>query len=256
MHAPVLCVYFAEIEQVNTSKMGRNNFFQFKQFIVIQEKAAMKVGIDGVLLGSWARLNGAEHVLDVGTGTGLLSLMAAQRSGAMVDAVELEADAAMEARLNFQQSKWALRIRLTVGAFQAFQADKKYDHILCNPPFFDNSQKSNDQKRTQARHSDSLSLKELLEGASRLLAEHGKMSLILPADKELRLFELASALYLYVVRITKVASDESRTAHRILAELCRKPAELLESDLVIRDQATGEYSAAYRQLTKDFYLAF
>jgi tRNA1Val (adenine37-N6)-methyltransferase len=237
--------------------MGRNNFFQFKQFLVIQEKSAMKVGIDGVLLGAWARLNGAVQVLDVGTGTGLVALMAAQRSGAHFDAVELETDAASEAKANFQGSKWASRIRLSVGAFQDFQSDKKYDHILSNPPFFENSPKSNDWKRTQARHSDSLSLKELLEKAEPLLSENGKMSLILPADSEVRLFELATALKIFVARLVRVASDETKTAHRILVELSKVQGERrIESQFFIRDHATGDYSAAYRELTKEFYLAF
>ncbi len=236
--------------------MGRNNFFQFKQFRVIQEKAAMKVGIDGVLLGAWASLNGAAQVLDVGTGTGLVALMAAQRSNSVIDAVELEVDAANEAKVNFQNSAWFSRISLSVGAFQDFHTEKKYDHILSNPPFFENSPKSNDWKRTQARHSDSLSLKELLEKAERLLSENGKISLILPADKEVRLVELAATLNLYVSRLMWVASDETKTAHRILVELSTVQEERLESQFFIRDKATGEYSGAYRELTKEFYLAF
>lgn len=236
--------------------MGRNNFFQFKQFRVIQEKSAMKVGIDGVLLGAWAGLNGAGRVLDVGTGTGLVALMAAQCSSAIIDAVELEPEAASEAALNFQNSKWASRISLSLGAFQDFQAKTKYDHILSNPPFFENSPKSNDRKRTQARHSDSLSLKELLEKAEQLLSESGKISLILPADKEERLLKLASALNLHVVRMVRVASDETKNAHRILAELSRVQAELHETTFFIRDRSTGEYSGVYRELTKEFYLAF
>ncbi len=236
--------------------MGRNNFFQFKQFRIIQEKAAMKVGIDGVLLGAWAGLNGAGRVLDVGTGTGLVALMAAQRSDAIIDAIELEPEAASEAAFNFQNSKWASRISLSVGAFQCFHADKKYDHIISNPPFFENSPKSNDSKRTQARHSDSLRLTELLEKAEQLLSENGRISLILPFDKKVRLFELASALNLHVVRMVRVASDETKTAHRILVELSRVQPELDESQFFIRDKATGEYSGAYRELTKEFYLAF
>lgn len=236
--------------------MGRNNFFQFKQFRIIQDKAAMKVGIDGVLLGAWAELNGADRILDVGTGTGLIALMAAQRSDATVDAVELEPEAATEAAFNFQDSKWASRISLFAGAFQDFQPKTKYDHILSNPPFFENSPKSNDWKRAQARHSDSLSLKDLLEKADQLLSENGKISLILPADKKGRLSELASTLSMHVVRLVRVASDETKAAHRILVELSRVQAELDESKFFIREKSTGEYTAAYRELAKDFYLAF
>jgi len=110
--------------------MGRNNHFQFKQFRIVQEKAAMKVGIDGVLLGAWADLGDERRVLDVGAGTGLLSLMAAQRTNAVVDAVELEPEAAEEAAFNFSESPWAERLHVYTTAFQQYVTTEKYDHLI------------------------------------------------------------------------------------------------------------------------------
>ncbi|WP_423130430.1 tRNA1(Val) (adenine(37)-N6)-methyltransferase [Gaoshiqia sp. Z1-71] len=236
--------------------MARNNFFRFKQFLIIQEKAAMKVGIDGVLLGAWANFDGEKRVLDVGTGTGLLALMAAQRCYASIDAVELEPEAAAEALANFNRSAWKSRIRLVVCAFQDFEAQEKYDHIISNPPFFENSPKSADSKRAQARHSDSLAWPDLLERAKKMLAENGKISLILPADQEGRLRFLACDLGLYINRFCPVLPDETREPHRILAELSCSPGQADGYRVIIRNSESAEYTDQYRELTRDFYLAF
>ncbi|MGD9929064.1 MAG: tRNA1(Val) (adenine(37)-N6)-methyltransferase [Mangrovibacterium sp.] len=236
--------------------MGRNHFFQFKQFCIVQEKAAMKVGIDGVLLGAWARLETASRVLDIGTGTGLLTLMAAQRSAAQVDAVELESEAAEDARHNFEASPWKNRLSLFVDAFQKFESEYKYDHILSNPPFFDNSPKSADHKRARARHSDSLSLEELLGKSTGLLTEQGRISLILPAEKEEKLRSVARQNSLFVNRLSRVSPDETRPPHRILAELSFSPMLEESPEIFIREPASGNYTVQYRELTKDFYLAF
>lgn len=236
--------------------MGRNNYFQFKHFRVGQEHAAMKVGIDGVLLGAWINLNGAKRVLDIGTGTGLIALMAAQRSQALVDAVELEPEAIKDATANFQNSKWVGRIKLFKGAFQDFESTCRYDHIFSNPPFFENALKAKDPKRTQARHTDALSLQELLSKAKQLLNEKGRLSFILPVDQEKRLLELAEAAGFKLNRIVRVAPDFNKKCYRLLVELTREDFPLQESVFYIRDAKSSDFSKEYRELTKDFYLAF
>ncbi|MDD4191914.1 MAG: methyltransferase [Mangrovibacterium sp.] len=236
--------------------MGRNNFFQFKRFRISQEKAAMKVGIDGVLLGAWSDLDDAERILDIGTGTGLLALMAAQRSNAMIEAVELDVEAASEALFNFNSSEWHSRINLTVGPFQKFKSSQYFDHILSNPPFFEHSTKPVSAKRAQARHSDSLTLEELLGKSAALLSSNGKISLVLPAEKEECLRFLARGKGLYVSRLNRVAADEMKKPHRLLAELSANPTLANGPEIYIRHAGSSDYTSQYRELTKDFYLAF
>ncbi|WP_163709527.1 tRNA1(Val) (adenine(37)-N6)-methyltransferase [Mangrovibacterium lignilyticum] len=236
--------------------MAGNNFFQFKHFKIIQEKAAMKVGIDGVLLGAWADFDGELRILDIGTGTGLLALMAAQRTAAFVDAVEVEPEAAEEARLNFTNSPWADKITVHGLAFQEFEVDYKYDHIISNPPFFETTVKSGDEKRAKARHADSLKLKDLLEKSIELLTDDGRISLILPAEKESRLRELALGSKLFVTRCARVFSDETKQSHRILVELSfNQKVDYIES-IYLRKSDTGVYTDQYRTLTRDYYLSF
>jgi len=217
----------------------------------------MKVGIDSVLLGSWADFDHEQRILDVGAGTGLLSLMAAQRTtDSKVDAVEIEPEAAEEAGRNFDSSPWSARLQLFDSAFQLFEPADKYNHIISNPPFFEDSPKSNDHKRAKARHADSLTLSELLKKAVEVMAPQGKISLVLPADKEERLRYLVGTFGFYVTRCARVFPDETKKSHRILVELSPEyKVDLLES-IYVRNAATGEYTDQYRELTKDFYLAF
>ena len=235
--------------------MARNNFFQFKQFRILQEKAAMKVGVDGVLLGAWANLNGSARVLDVGTGTGLLALMAAQRSTAIVDAVEIEPEAASEALRNFENSTWHSRIRLHACAFQNFETNEKYDHIISNPPFFENSFQSPNSARSLARHSGSLSIKELLENSMVMLTERGKISLIFPAESEHLLRRLTEDLGMFINRISLVFPNKLKKANRILVELSLIHKEEKWGEVFIRENNSSVYTNQYRELTRDFYLA-
>ena len=243
-----------EFRSSKKSSMAKNNFFQFKQFKVFQEKAAMKVGIDGVLLGAWANINGAARVLDVGTGTGLLALMAAQRSTAIVDAVELEEEAASEALLNFENSAWQSRIKLFLCAFQNYETNEKYDHVISNPPYFNNSLQSPDSARSLARHSDSLSIKELIEKSKVMLSEVGKISLILPSESEHTLRGLADELGMFISRFCLVYPDELKKGNRILVELSLIPEEEKLSKIYIREKNSSSFTHQYKELTRDFYL--
>ncbi len=216
----------------------------------------MKVGIDGVLLGAWASFDGAGRILDIGTGTGLLALMAAQRSNAIVDAVELEPDAALDALINFNNSGWQSRLNLHIGAIQSYETDIRYDHVVSNPPFFENSPRSVDSKRAKARHSDTLTLPELLKKAVSMLNENGKISLILPTDREERLRFLIREEGLFLSRFSRVSPDENKRPHRILVELCLREVPLQEFPITIRQAGSLQYTEQYCQLTKEFYLSF
>lgn len=216
----------------------------------------MKVGIDGVLLGAWADLGNACRMLDIGTGTGLLALMAAQRSKALIDAVELEPNTAAEALLNFKNSKWHTRISLSVCAFQEYITAVKYDHILSNPPFFEDSPRPANVRRAQARHADSLNLEELLEKSFPLLSATGKISLVLPAASEERLRFLARKNSLFINRFCRVSPDETKRPHRLMAELSKQAIPVAESGIIIRNAGSAAYTDQYRELTHEFYLAF
>ena len=174
--------------------MPHNTYFQFKQFKIIQEKAAMKVNTDGVLLAAWTNLEGVKTALDIGAGTGLISLMLAQVSDSIITGVEIEKNAAEEAVQNVQNSKWASRVSIINSSFQEFAnvAESKFDLIITNPPFFTNSLKNAKPHLSMARHNHLLPFADIIAGAKQLLSETGKLSLILPFDQSIDFVGLAS----------------------------------------------------------------
>ncbi len=239
--------------------MPRNSYFQFKQFRIVQERSAMKVGMDGVLLGAWANASGAERMLDIGAGTGLIALMLAQKNAlAQIDAIEIDRDACEEAIFNVQQSKWSDRINLFCSSFQVFAAEteKKYDLIVSNPPFFSNGVKAPAETRAQARHSDTLPLDVLISGAANLLQENGKIALILPVEMLQEIENLAKSNALFLSRLCRVKPNPVKPDFRILVELSKKQIALQEENLVIEFETHHDYTPKYKELTKDFYLKF
>ena len=242
--------------------MPRNSFFQFKQFRIIQERSAMKVGMDGVLLGAWADADasGAERILDIGTGSGLIALMMAQKNSlAQIEAIEIDPDAFQEAVFNVQQSPWNDRIQIELSSFQEFteQTDRKYDLIVSNPPFFaKDGLKAPAQNRAQARHSDSLPLDVLISGAAGLLRENGRIAFILPTESlpEIRL--LADLNKLHISQLCRVKPNPAKPDFRILIELSVQNCQIQEDTLMIEFEKHHDYTLEYRQLTQDFYLKF
>lgn len=235
-----------------------NTWFQFKLFTIEQERAAMKVGTDGVLLGAWTSIpESGSRILDIGTGTGLIALMLAQRSQeAEVDALEIDPSAAGQAEDNFKNSPWKDRINCFFTSFQDYssQCDFLYDLIICNPPFFSASVKTPSKEKNLARHDDSLSLGDLFRKALPLMKKTGILSLILPAEKEAQVFDLISKHQIYCTRLTRVIPTPGKPIHRLLLECSFIPGKCIEDELIIESGGRHMYSDKYKKLTGEFYL--
>lgn len=212
----------------------------------------MKVGTDGVLLGAWHRIVG-ERVLDIGTGTGLIALMTAQRSFCLVDSIEIDKDAYLQVKGNFSKSKWEERLEISHTSLQYFSPKYKFDTIVSNPPFFINSQKAPDESRNFARHTDSLSFEELLQFTSENLTEIGVASFVIPYESEKEFIQIAKYYNLYPSRICRVRGTEKSPIKRSLIELSFDKVDCLETSLTI-EISRHVYTQDYISLTKDFYL--
>lgn len=239
--------------------MGRSNYFQFKQFRIIQQRSAMKVGMDGVLIGAWADVSGAANILDIGAGTGLISLMMAQRNPmALIDAIEMEGEAFEECLFNMEQLPWRDRLKAWCCSFQSFTAisDQKYDLIISNPPYFSNGLKAPDSSRSQARHDDLLPAGELISGIARLLSPHGKAALILPSENLSELKKWLNLNGMFLSRLCHVKPNPQKPVFRIMAEMTLKECLCKEELLMIEYENHFDYTPEYRSLTRDFYLKF
>ena len=235
-----------------------NTWFRFKQFTIQQKLAAMKVGTDGVLLGAWASVSGpCSRVLDVGTGTGLIALMIAQRTkDVWVDALEIDPSSAKQAKENFQNSPWKERLNCIYTSFQDYssQCNFQYDQIICNPPFFSGSSKTQSKERNLARHDDSLSLRDFFRGCVLLKKESTIISLILPVHKEAQAFDLISEHQMHCKRKTRVMPAPGKSTKRVLLEFSFIPGKCNEDDLTIETGTRHMYSDKYKNLIDEFYL--
>ncbi len=235
-----------------------NTWFRFKKFMINQDKAAMKVGVDGVLLGAVSCFKDAETILDIGAGTGLLSLMAAQKSKAKITALEIEKGAYVQCVENVILNGQTERIKSLNMSFQDYRkAEKqKFDFIICNPPFFEKSFKSVNLKRNTARHSNTLSKKDLVEGVVELLNPRGIFSLILPSEFEKSFEKLCHRNNLYCIYKMYIYPKPDKTHNRIIFEFSFEKKAIKQEKIIIRDKHTNQYTGDYKKLTKDFYLHF
>jgi tRNA1Val (adenine37-N6)-methyltransferase len=236
-----------------------NNYFSFKQFTIYQDQCAMKVGTDGVLLGSWTAAENASRILDVGSGTGLIAIMLAQKSTAIIDGVEIEKNACLQARKNVAGSPWPKRINLYHESFQQFSATTslRYTMIVSNPPYFQNSLKPPASRRSMAKHNIGLTYEALLSCSSGLLLPEGWLSVIIPASDRKQFTELADFHKLQPSRLTWVRPAPGKDYSRCLLEFTKIAGiTCYENELIIRNDDLKTYSVDYTELTRDFYLGF
>jgi tRNA1Val (adenine37-N6)-methyltransferase len=236
-----------------------NKSFSFRQFTVNQDKCAMKVGTDGVLLGAWAEAGYAAKVLDVGAGTGVIAMMIAQRSGALIDAVEINEMAFLQAQENVAQCPWKNRITVYHQSFQHFtdHTTFHYDLIVSNPPFFRDSLKSPIPQRNLARHNEQLDYESILCHAGRILTPNGRVSLIIPYSQINAVIQSGYFQGLFPVRILKIRPVASKNYNRCLVEFVNdSQCTCTENELLVRDELSKAYTTEYKALTSDYYPGF
>lgn len=252
--------------------------FRFKQFAVAQNNCAMKVNTDGVLLGAWVEVSEAKHILDIGTGTGVIALMLAQKnSHAVIDAIDIDKDAYSQSKENFEQSPWSNSLTAIHSSLQNYKgtlavypplvevasgsardeggSNVYYDSIISNPPYFIDDFKADNSQKNIAKHSTALTYQELLKGINRLLSKTGKAFLVIPVFNVQLIQTLAAEENLYITKFTEVTAVAGKNPYLALMELGRKKEEYIKSSLVIQD-TQGNFTEEYKHLTKDFYLKF
>ena len=232
-----------------------NPYFAFKKFTVRHDRCAMKVGTDGVLLGAWADVSSSQHVLDIGTGTGLIALMLAQRCPAQITAIDIDPDAVSQATENIAASPWQERVEVKLADVCDFLPGQLFDTIVSNPPYFIDSLKCPDSQRNTARHTDTLDANTLVSKVSQWLHPQGHFSVILPSDQSDKLIETALSHGLYLSRHTAVITRPGLPPKRSLLEFRKSASQPILNEFVI-ELDRHVYSEEYIGLTRDFYLKF
>jgi tRNA1Val (adenine37-N6)-methyltransferase len=232
--------------------------FKFKQFSIEQDRCAMKIGTDGVLLGAWAPIdNNPFSILDIGTGTGIIALMLSQRSNAQqIDALEIDEDAYEQAVDNFENSPWSDRLFCFHAGLDEFveEPEDEYDLIVSNPPFYTDDYKTENEQRDLARFADAMPFEDLVEAADLLLSENGVFAVIIPFKEEGNFIALANEYELYPLKITRVKGTPTTEIKRSLLAFSRnETATVLRNELII-ETARHVYTPEYIELTEDFYL--
>ena len=232
--------------------------FKFKQFSIEQDRCAMKVGTDGVLLGAWTPIEkNTFSILDIGTGTGIVALMLAQRSNAeQIDALEIDEDAYEQAVDNFENSPWSDRLFCFHAGLDEFveEPEQQYDIIVSNPPFYSEDFKTESSQRDLARFQDAMPFEDLIEAADLLLSENGVFAVIIPYKEEERFIGLCAEVELFPVKITRVKGKHTTPIIRSLLAFKRFELPVLKADELVIEINRHEYTNDYVELVKDFYL--
>jgi tRNA1Val (adenine37-N6)-methyltransferase len=240
--------------------MAKNSYFRFKQFTVQQGQSAMKVCTDACVLGAWVNLKDAHRILDIGAGTGLLSLMAAQRNAnAAIDAVELDDDAYNQATENVQESIFAERVQVFHQSIQSFESESEYDCIITNPPFFQSDLLSPDQQKNKAHHATSLTFDELLVAIDRLLTHDGKFHILLPVDEAAVFKQKALTSGWFLADSVILQHNSNKKPFRHIMSFSRKyisDYQNVDSVICIYNADNNTYTETFKALMKDFYLIF
>jgi tRNA1Val (adenine37-N6)-methyltransferase len=229
--------------------------FNFKKF-KIHHQQSFKVGTDGVLLGAWIKLDNPHTILDIGSGSGLIPLILAQRTNStVIKGVEIDDLSFEESVKNVEESPWSDRVEILHDSVQSFSDNTatKFDLIVSNPPFFNNSVKSSDKKKAIARHTDKLSFEDLIDVANKHLTEVGKLAVVLPKVEGENFIQLASSKGLYLNRLTEVSSKKDKPVERLLMEFSENDLVLEQDKLIIQFEKRNDYTPGYIELTKDFY---
>lgn len=230
-----------------------NNYFKFKKFTIVQDGCAMKVGTDGCLLGGWFDCSESNNILDIGCGSGLIAIMAAQRCNAQVTGVEIDINAAIQARENVNNSPWSERIIIVNSDFLEYNTETKFDTIVCNPPYFVNSLKCDNTSRTLARHNDSLSSRDFFTKCAEISTLSAKVSIIIPCDIIDEWISTARENGFYASRITYIKTTPKKAPKRVLIEYIRREITYTENTLIF-ENGRGEYSDEVKDILRDFYL--
>jgi tRNA1Val (adenine37-N6)-methyltransferase len=249
---------------MSKEKIAENKPFAFKQFKIHQDRCAMKVGTDGVLLGAWADIEAAQNILDIGTGTGVIAMMLAQRSqdigGVKIHAVEIDEAAAEQARENFKEAPFAERLAVFPLSIQDFAQKSaiKYDLIVSNPPFFTGGTLNSNGDKTNVRHTVKLPHGDLLNATRELLTKDGRFCVVLPLIEGLRFIEIATTYGLHNTQRMEVRFKKEKPIERLLLTFERYPKTMKHEELILQYSTTGDrdFTDAYIALTKDFYTIF
>lgn len=225
--------------------------FRFQKFDILQHKNVFRVGTDGVLLGALCKVENAQRILEVGTGTGLISLMLAQRNpNAKITALDLNEDAVKLAQENFKNALFSERLNVFHQDFKTFESQKEYDFVVCNPPFFE---ENNSVKDILARQQVELTFRNLIEKASKILSSEGIFSVIIPSESAQEFENLAEDFDLYLVRKVNIFGIENGVLKRNVLEFSKKKSALETLDFTI-EKSPRKYSDQYLELTKEFHV--